>query len=59
KPPIHIDLTKKRPTFDENGVWCIDAIDIEYIAYGTGILGSGGGGESYHCKLWCLDLLRE
>ncbi|CAM4750368.1 unnamed protein product [Rotaria magnacalcarata] len=59
KPPIYIELTKKRPTFDENGVWCIDAIDIEYIAYGTGILGSGGGGESHHCKLWCLNVLRE
>ncbi|CAF2860431.1 unnamed protein product [Rotaria sp. Silwood2] len=59
KPPIHIDLTKKQPIFDENGVWCIDAIDIEYIAYGTAILGCGGGGESYHCKLWCLEVLRE
>ncbi|CAF1326807.1 unnamed protein product [Rotaria sp. Silwood1] len=59
KPPIHIDLTKKQPIFDENGIWCIDTIDIEYIAYGTAILGCGGGGESYHCKLWCLDVLRE
>jgi hypothetical protein len=40
KPPIHVDLTKKQPIFDENGFWCIDAIDIEYIAYGTGILGN-------------------
>ncbi|CAF1613211.1 unnamed protein product [Rotaria magnacalcarata] len=37
------------PTFDENGVWCIDSIDIEYIAYGTGILGSGGGGKYKMC----------
>jgi DUF917 family protein len=21
--------------------------------------GCGGGGESYHCKLWCLEVLRE
>ncbi|CAF4779824.1 unnamed protein product, partial [Rotaria magnacalcarata] len=20
---------------------------------------SGGGGESHHCKLWCLNVLRE
>lgn len=59
KPPIEINLTKKQPIFDENGFWCIDAIDIEYIAYGTGILGCGGGGESYHSKLWCLEVLRE
>ncbi|CAF4341305.1 unnamed protein product, partial [Rotaria sordida] len=39
KPLSHIDLTKKQPVFDENGIWCIDAIDIEYIAYGTAILG--------------------
>jgi hypothetical protein len=39
QPPIPVDLTKKKPVFDNNGVWCIDAIDIEYIAYGTGILG--------------------
>ena len=39
KPPTHTDLTNKQPIFDENGAWCIDAIDIEYIAYGTGILG--------------------
>jgi len=39
KPPVYVDLTKKRPVFDDKGVWCIDPIDIEYIAYGTGILG--------------------
>ncbi len=40
KPPVHVELTKKRPVFDDNGVWCVDPIDIEYIAYGTGILGN-------------------
>ena len=59
KPPIHVEMTKNQPIFDENGVWCVDAIDIEYIAYGTGILGCGGGGESYNCKQWCLQLLRN
>ena len=41
KPPIQMDYRNKTPIFDENGIWCIDAIDIEYIAYGTGILGRG------------------
>lgn len=50
KPPIHVDFTKKQPTFDENGVWCIDAIDIEYIAYGTGILGSYFPGCTFFFK---------
>ncbi|CAF0859847.1 unnamed protein product [Adineta steineri] len=59
KPLISINLKEKQPVFDNDGFWCIDAIDIEYIAYGAGILGCGGGGESYHFKLWCLELLRE
>ncbi|UJR08010.1 hypothetical protein I4U23_012288 [Adineta vaga] len=59
KLPAHIDYKKKKPNFDENSIWCIDAIDIEYIAYGAGILGCGGGGEAYHCKLWCLEVLRQ
>ena len=40
KPPVQMDYIKSAPIFDEHGFWCIDDIDIEYIAYGTGILGS-------------------
>lgn len=39
EPPIQKFHQKDRPTFDEHGYWCIDETDIEYIAYGTGILG--------------------
>ena len=39
KPPVQVDYRKSQPVFDSHGVWCVDAIDIEYIAYGTGILG--------------------
>lgn len=39
KAPVFIDMTNKIPLFDEQGVWRIDPIDIEYIAYGAGILG--------------------
>ena len=28
-------------------------INLNYIT------GCGGGGESYHCRLWCLEILRE
>ena len=59
KPPTHTVLANKRPVFDEKGVWIVDAIDIEYIAYGVGILGCGGGGEPYHTKLSCLEMLRR
>ena len=39
KAPVFINMANKAPIFDEQGVWKIDAIDIEYIAYGAGILG--------------------
>jgi DUF917 family protein len=31
----------------------LSSINLHYI------IGCGGGGESYHCKLWCLEVLRE
>jgi len=39
KLPRYTVMANKRPVFDENGAWIIDPIDIEYIAYGVGILG--------------------
>ncbi|CAF2799725.1 unnamed protein product [Rotaria sp. Silwood2] len=39
KPPTYMNMVNKQPMFDENGLWVIDPIDIEYIAYGVGILG--------------------
>ncbi|CAF0977773.1 unnamed protein product, partial [Didymodactylos carnosus] len=36
---LSMNMVNKVPKFDENGAWLLDAIDIEYIAYGTGILG--------------------
>lgn len=46
KPPKHTVLSGKRPVFDESGAWIIDAVDIEYIAYGVGILGKIGASLS-------------
>ncbi|CAF4294392.1 unnamed protein product [Rotaria sp. Silwood2] len=59
KPPTYMNMVNKQPMFDENGLWVIDPIDIEYIAYGVGILGCGGGGEPYHTKLSCLEMLNK
>jgi len=59
KPPKYSILANKKPVFDETGAWIIDSIDIEYIAYGVGILGCGGGGEPYHTKLSCLQMLKS
>jgi hypothetical protein len=39
KLPRYTVMSNKQPVFDENGTWIIDPIDIEYIAYGVGILG--------------------
>ena len=39
RPPIYLDMSNKRPFFDDKGVWILDAIDIEHIAYGAAILG--------------------
>ncbi|CAF3379002.1 unnamed protein product [Rotaria socialis] len=59
KPSKYMNMVNKQPTFDEHGFWIIDSIDIEYIAYGVGILGCGGGGEPYHTKLSCLEMLKN
>ncbi|KAJ5141735.1 hypothetical protein N7526_002730 [Penicillium atrosanguineum] len=42
-----------------NGVWYISPLDLEFIATGTGILGTGGGGPSYLQYLQCLESLRQ
>jgi hypothetical protein len=39
KVPKYTVMSNKRPVFDENSAWIIDPVDIEYIAYGVGILG--------------------
>ncbi|CAF1021778.1 unnamed protein product [Rotaria sordida] len=39
KPLKYTSMVNKQPIFDDNGYWIIDPIDIEYIAYGAGILG--------------------
>ncbi|KAJ5109996.1 hypothetical protein N7532_002641 [Penicillium argentinense] len=42
-----------------DGVWYISPVDLEFIATGTGVLGTGGGGPSYLQYLQCLESLRE
>ncbi|CAF3959197.1 unnamed protein product [Rotaria sordida] len=38
KPLKYTSMVNKQPIFDDNGYWIIGPIDIEYIAYGAGIL---------------------
>jgi hypothetical protein len=53
-----MDIDTYRPEV-RNGVWYISPVDLEFIATGTGVLGTGGGGPSYLQYLQCLESLRQ
>ncbi|KAE8441773.1 hypothetical protein EG329_004331 [Mollisiaceae sp. DMI_Dod_QoI] len=57
KPSLDIDIEKYRPEVRDKG-WFLSEVDLEFIACGTGILGTGGGGPSYLAYLVALDALR-
>lgn len=58
KPSLDVDIAAYRP--DVRGeTWYISEVDLEFIACGTGILGTGGGGPSYLGYLMSLRALRE
>lgn len=42
-----------------NGVWYISAVDLAFVASGTGVLGTGGGGPSYLQYLESLQALKQ
>ena len=56
KHSLSVDISSYRPEV-KNGVWYISPVDIEFIACGTGILGTGGGGPSYNASLVALSWL--
>ena len=58
KPSLNVDIAKYRPNV-RNGVWYLSPVDVELIACGTGILGTGGGGPSYDAALFAIDILRK
>eukprot|EP00164_Ancoracysta_twista_P002639 GFYU01003512.1.p1 GENE.GFYU01003512.1~~GFYU01003512.1.p1 ORF type:complete len:988 (+),score=307.90 GFYU01003512.1:88-3051(+) len=39
--------------------WIVSPVDIEYIAIGAGILGTGGGGDPYIGRVRALEMLRQ
>ncbi|KAM0552639.1 hypothetical protein ACHAPJ_007736 [Fusarium lateritium] len=57
KPSLHVDLNTYRPDV-QNGTWYLSEVDLEMIASGCGVLGTGGGGPTHHEYLKCLDALR-
>ena len=58
RPTLGVDLRKYRPSV-KDGIWCISPVDVELLASGTGVLGTGGGGSSYNMALYVLDILRK
>ncbi|OAL35225.1 hypothetical protein AYO20_05479 [Fonsecaea nubica] len=58
KPTLGVDVAKYRPNV-KDGVWYISPVDVQLIASGAGVLGTGGGGSSYLMALYTLDILRK
>lgn len=57
-PSLGIDSFSYSPEV-KDGVWYVSPVDLEFISFGTGILGTGGGGSSYLEYLACLKHLRS
>ncbi|PHH87207.1 hypothetical protein CDD83_9183 [Cordyceps sp. RAO-2017] len=57
KPTLGIDLMSYRPDV-RSGVWYVSEVDLELMATGCGVLGTGGGGPTYYEYLKCLNALR-
>lgn len=58
KHSTYIDIETYRPEVRDN-VWYISPVDLEFIATGTGVLGTGGGGPSYLQYLESLEHLQD
>jgi N-methylhydantoinase A/oxoprolinase/acetone carboxylase beta subunit len=58
KHSIYLDIPAYKPEV-RNGVWYVSAVDLEFIASGTGVLGTGGGGSPYLQYLIDLQVLKE
>ncbi|OAP63751.1 hypothetical protein AYL99_02978 [Fonsecaea erecta] len=58
KPTLGVDIAQYRPDV-RDGVWYISPVDVQLIASGAGVLGTGGGGSSYLMALYTLDILRK
>ncbi|KAB8260878.1 hypothetical protein BDV32DRAFT_158568 [Aspergillus pseudonomiae] len=58
KPSLQIDLDTYKPDV-RNNTWYISPVDLELMAAGTGVLGTGGGGPSRIQYLHCLQFLQS
>lgn len=46
KHSIYLDIASYKPDV-RDGVWYVSPVDLEFIASGVGVLGTGGGGSPY------------
>lgn len=58
KPTLGVDLEAYRPDV-RRGVWYVSEVDLELLATGCGVLGTGGGGPTYYEYLKGLEVLRS
>jgi hypothetical protein len=58
KPTLGVDIAAYRPDV-RDGVWYVSPVDVELMASGAGVLGTGGGGSPYLMALYTLDILRK
>ncbi|KAA8650855.1 hypothetical protein EYZ11_004704 [Aspergillus tanneri] len=58
KPSLKTNLETYRPEVC-NGIWYVSEIDLELIATGCGVLGTGGGGPTHYEYLKSLHALRS
>lgn len=54
----NIDIDVYRPDV-RHGIWYVSSVDLEFIATGTGVLGTGGGGPSRLQYLHSLEWLHN
>lgn len=58
KHSAYMDIETYRPSV-KNGVWYVSPVDLEFIATGTGVLGTGGGGPSRIQYFNSLEYLKD
>lgn len=58
QPSLGVNIERYRPDVRRE-IWHISPVDVEIIAIGCGILGTGGGGSPYNMALYVLDIIRR
>jgi N-methylhydantoinase A/oxoprolinase/acetone carboxylase beta subunit len=58
RPTLGVNLKDYRPQVKDK-TWYLSPVDVELIASGCGVLGTGGGGSSYNMALDVLGILQR